>query len=106
MRHTFYIYPEETVGNKPMFFIEFSRWNEKDPLHWQLFKRNYMYSKEAWEKMLKECPESVPWLSRECHPWNLGEGVVNEIEGVVCMETLPFLKFMVDSMNKNYPQDE
>ena len=101
MRHTFEIYPEETVGDKQMYFIELSRWDADKPLTWQLFKRNYMYSKQEWEEILEKTPEKGPWLSRECHPWNLGEGVVIEREGVVAMETLPFLKFMVDSLNKN-----
>jgi len=104
MVHTFEIYPDETIGNRALYFIEFKRWSDKDPLTWQLFKRNYMYSEEEWKFMLEKMPEKIPWLSRECHPWNLGEGVVIENENVMNMNTKSFLKFLADSLNKNSEQ--
>jgi len=102
MRHTFEIYPEyKDSDDKPLYFIELSRWEEKDPLTWQLFKRNFIYSKEEWQESVKRMGIWSNLMSREGHPWNLGEGVVLERDGAVDMNTLPFLKFMVDSLNKN-----
>lgn len=102
MRHTFEIYPEyHDNEDKPLYFIEFSRWKQRDELTWQLFKRNFIHSKEEWDELVKASPGEAWMLGRECHPWNLGEGVVMEDERCVSMNTKSFLKFLVDSLNKN-----
>ena len=90
MKLTSETYPEEDS----LFYVEFSQW-EGSPLRWNLFQRQYMYPPEEWEKM-----EHGPLDSNEVHPWNLGEGIVNEKEYAMDMNTKTFLKFMVDALNE------
>ncbi len=65
------------------YYLEFQSTNLRiDRITWQLFQRNYI-------------------MSREVHPWNLGEGIVEEDPHIISMNTRNFLTFMVDSLNKN-----
>jgi len=84
------IYPESDT----LFYVEFSQW-EGHPFRWNLFQRQYMYSPEEWEKM-----ERGPLDSNEVHPWNLGDGIVNEREHAMDMNTKKFLMFIVDALNE------
>ena len=107
--HTFEIYPPRKDGEEgALYFIEITRWDEKAPLRWQLFQRNYMYSNEEWAAMLAKADEKSMWLlmGRECHPWNMGEGIVNELEGVIDMNTRRFLHYMVDALNLKAERDK
>ena len=89
------IYPEE---DDALFYVEFIQW-EGSPLNhnkrWTLFQRQYMYPPEEWAKM-----EHGILDSNEVHPWNLGEGTVNEREHAMDMNTKKFLMFMVDALNE------
>jgi hypothetical protein len=88
-------YPQE---NFYPYYVEFSQW-EGQPECWTLFQRNFFCSEPEWQKILVTVEEDLrPLMARECHPWNLGGGIVNQND-VICMETRKFLKFMVDSMN-------
>lgn len=103
MMHTLEIYPDVGDNSKEdiLYYVEFSKWDEKGPLRWTLFQRQFMYSKEEWAKT-----EHGPLESNEVHPWNLGGGVVNEREEAMDMNTKRFLKFMVDALNKKIANSE
>ena len=101
MKHTFENYPEYSDPNcdYPPFYVEFSQWGgEKE--QWRLFERNFIYSAEEWKKT-----EHSPFECREGHPYQLSNGIINPNEGVICMETKEFLKFMVDAMNEKWLAD-
>jgi hypothetical protein len=105
MKYEFYTYPEDTNSGEdfPLYFIEFSRWHSVEDarrpsdceLRWQLFRKNFIFSKEEFEQMHR-----TAFRCREGHPWNLGEGVVQENPNAVNMHTMEFLKFMVDALNE------
>lgn len=95
IKRTSEIYP----GKDTLFYVEFSQW-EGSPLRWTLFQRQYMYPPEEWAKM-----EHGPLDSNLVHPWNLGEGIVNEREHVMDMNTKRFLMFMVDALNEKIKND-
>lgn len=78
----------------PLYYVEFTRWTGR-PWRWTLFQRQWICSKEEWKKHHGE----PGLLSREGHPWNLGDGEVNEREHAMDMNTRRFLKFMVDALN-------
>ena len=93
----FEIYPAE---EKCLYFIEFSRWPGKK-LEYRLFKRSYIYSKEEFAEILKgENSFLATLMGREGHPYQLLSGTVIE-QNCVSFETKEFLKFTVDSLNKN-----
>jgi len=86
----------------PLYFVEFTRWKPGDKMYWRLFKKNFIVSKEEWNKLVLEDPDRLHQLTltgNEYHPYQLECGVVNEREGVVDMNTMEFLKFMVDAIN-------
>jgi hypothetical protein len=82
-------------ADKPLYYVEFHKWPEETKTHWTLFQRQFICSKEDWKKT-KHCLLE----SRELHPWNLGEGVVNDREHAMDMNTKRFLIFMVDALNR------
>lgn len=87
-------YPDNYSVENYQFYIEYTQWEGK-PWRWQLFQRQFMYPPEEWEKMEHDVLES-----NEVHPWNLGEGIVNQNEHAMDMNTRKFLKFMVDALNE------
>ena len=87
-------YPE---GGNQLYCVEFSNW-EGGPEQFRLFQRNFS-SDENWAKM-----KDLPTLAGgEFHPFKLLEGDVIP-EGLVDFGTKTFLKFVVDSLNKNSPR--
>ena len=91
-------YPEVNDNEDgPLYYIEFTQWTGR-PWRWNLFQRQWICSKEEWEKTEHDMLES-----REVHPWNLGEGEVNERD-VMDMNTRQFLKFIVDALNEKVKQ--
>ena len=96
------IYPKDIESG--LYYVEFSRWEGK-PLEYRLFKRNFLYSKEDLEAQMVECEteNEKSWMrmQNEVHPYQLTCGVVNENPNVIAFETKEFLKFTVDSLNKN-----
>lgn len=96
MDRKFEEYPPNGEG---LYFVEFSQW-DGEPERYRLFKRNFMYSKEKFEEMCKNEP-TFRIMGREVHPWQLHNGEVNTREGAIDFETKTFLKFVVDSLNKN-----
>ena len=97
MNPTLEFYPEK-LNEDVQYYVEFHQW-EGSVETWTLFKRQYIMSKEDWEKQ-GGVFSKLPSL-REGHPWNLGGGKICTHENVVDMNTKEFLKFMVDSLNKN-----
>jgi hypothetical protein len=101
------VYPEKVYDNdSQLFFVEYSKW-EGDPLRWQLFCRQYIFTKEQWEQMKPRGinNELLAMISsREGHPWKLGEGIVNDLPGAVDMQTKEFLEFTVDALNEKTKQ--
>lgn len=95
-------YPENHSDDSVMYYVEFSSYKASEPMVWRLFQRSFICSKEEWEEHYKTLDEfSRSIMSREGHPYQLGSGSVNEQEYCVDMNTRRFLKFMVDSLNKN-----
>lgn len=93
MRHTFETYPNfDYKKESPLYYIEFTRWAESDPLKWTLFKRQFLYPDRNSSEYL---------FGNEVHPWNLGGGAVNEEHpNAMDLNTMSFLKFMVDALNE------
>lgn len=89
-----------SVEDDSLYYLEFSQW-EGSPLRWTLFQRQYMYPPEEWAKM-----EHGILDSNEVHPWNLGEGIVNERDVAMDLNTRWFLKFMVDALNEKVISDK
>jgi hypothetical protein len=73
------VYPE---GEKTLFFVEFSKWSSEQDTYWKLCKRNVFNEIEG-------------------HPWALAEGKLSPNEGAEDLNTKKYLRFIVDSMNKN-----
>jgi hypothetical protein len=94
--HRYETYPKLDNEND-LYYVEFSQLLSTSQYRWTLFKRQFIHSKEDWEKYKNE----DLLMSNEGHPWNLGDGIVNENESCIDMNTKSFLKFMVDSLNKN-----
>jgi hypothetical protein len=94
---TLEFYP--TGDDKGLYYVEFGQWQGK-AMTWQLFQRQYLYDEEEWERMKKEAPNDFYLMSNEVHPWNLGEGTVDEREHAMDMNTKKFLCFMVDALNE------
>lgn len=95
-------YPENHADDDITYYVEFSRYGLSEPTEWRLFQRNYICSKEEWIEKVKDMDEFSKFvISREGHPYQLACGKVNEIDYCVDMNTKTFLKFMVDSLNKN-----
>lgn len=93
-------WPEDYSKNDDiLFYVEFQKWNDSDEWTWRLFKRNWICSKEEWGK--QQGLEEDEFMSREFHPYNLGDGVINLNENAQDLNTKSFLKFLVDSLNKN-----
>ena len=95
MYNYFEIYPED---DDSLYFIEFSGWKKEDKIEWRLFKRHFT-SKEYWFEF------GGFVMGKERHPWQLENGVVNQNENSVDFNTKNFLKFVVDSLNKNSEQN-
>ena len=95
-------YPENRSDNDDLlYYVEFHQWEGEDET-WTLFKRQFLSSKEEHAKELeKMSPSWQRIFSREAHPWNLGGGKVCKYENAVSLDTKEFLRFMVDSLNKN-----
>lgn len=97
-------YPADGKG---LFFVEFSKWTGK-PLEYRIFQRSFITPKYEFEKMLlaggSEQERNWMRMSNEGHPYQLTAGLVNEHPGVICFETVDFLKFTVDSLNNNNAQ--
>lgn len=92
MRHTLETYPNFDCKKEfPLYYLEFTRWAENDPLKWTLFKRQFLYPNRN---------SSEYFFGNEVHPWNLGGGVVNEeYPDAIDLNSIKFLKFMVDALN-------
>lgn len=96
---SFDYYPKIDFSAKwqPLYYVEFlTRTDRKsnETTTWRLFKRQYMFPPEEWDKR-----EHDLFDSNEMHPWNLGGGDVNENNDAHDMNTRSFLKFMVDALN-------
>lgn len=92
-----------------MYFIEFSQWNSEGPLRWQLFRRQFFMSKEEIDRIKAQGQErdfSMAIMTREWHPFSLGEGIVNENPNVIAMDTKAFLMHMVDALNEKAKRDD
>lgn len=87
------------------FFVEFSRWPDRN-LEYRIFKRHFLFSESDLKKELAKCKNGIErhWLrvQNEVHPYQLLFGEVNEQPNVVSFNTKKFLKFTIDSLNKNY----
>jgi hypothetical protein len=95
--------PEKTIQWDKPFFVEITRWKKGDKMHWRLFQRSFIFSREDWENQMKDAPANdfaALIMGPEGHPYQLANGEVNEHPGVIAMETPEFLKFMVDAMNE------
>ena len=97
------IYPSFNKGDdKTLYYLEFLQFDKNDKLRWILFKRNVLMSEEKFDKLYGEFDKiNKSLMSREGHPWNYGEGIVNLNKYAYDLNTVEFLKFMVDSLNKN-----
>ncbi len=89
--------PDFEQDDSILYYVEFHKWEDQDEIRYRLFKRQFYCSKEEW---IKNHPQDG-WMRREVHPWQLHNGIVNERVGAVDFETKEFLKFVVDSLNKN-----
>lgn len=104
MNYELEIYPTftENKDDHIIYYVEFFRHKMSDPLYWILYQRNYICSKEEWNEKSKSIDDFLLFtMSREGHPYQIGNGKVNEIDFCADMNTKKFLKFMVDSLNKN-----
>jgi hypothetical protein len=73
-------------------------------LEYRLFQRNYIQDRKDFAKTLELLSENErKWveLSNEGHPYQLLSGEVCKFDNAVSFETEKFLKFTVDSLNKN-----
>ena len=97
------IYPAE-LDDSVTFYVEFSQWPGKER-QYRLFQRNYIHSKEDLEKYLSEgeSENEKDWMrmQNEGHPYQLLSGEVCEFNNAASFNTEKFLKFTVDSLNKN-----
>ena len=89
------MYPK-TEDNNNLYYIEFSQFRVEDKMEWRLFKRNFYSSREEWEKTSHYFLEQ-----REVHPYQIANGEVNINDNAFDLNTKSFLKFLVDSLNKN-----
>lgn len=102
-------YPVEEYKNpfdRATYYVEFSGYSEH-PEEWRLFKRCYLRNREEYESLCKENNLDIndPYAalkfgSIEGHPYQLANGIVLS-ETLVSMHTKSFLKFLVDSLNRN-----
>lgn len=93
----------------PLYFVEFTRWKRGDKMQWRLFKKCFIFSREEWNRKLLENPEELSMMTmtgNEGHPYQLSNGEVNENPGVIQMNTMEFLKYMVDALNDRAFHDE
>ena len=87
---------------KIIYYLEFLQFNKNDKLRWILFRRNFLMSKKEFDEIYQEFDKmNRSLMSREGHSWNYGEGIVNLNKHAYDLNTMEFLKFMVDSLNKN-----
>ena len=77
-------------------------------MHWRLFKKNFIYTREQWNQMMIMNVEesSKSFMSPEGHPYQLASGIVNEIPNVISLDTKEFLKYLVDALNDKYRTEE
>ncbi len=108
--HKLYTYPKiDSTKDSPLYYVVFSKLKELDPLNWTLFKRNFIRGSNETISEYKLTNDRTKWsiyesllfASREGHPYNLGGGKVESNPNAIGINTESFLKFMVDSLNKN-----
>ena len=90
-------YPQEDFF---LYYVEFNKFEGRAE-RWRLFKRNYIWSNEEFEEVLKgtEGDFAKTLITREGHPWQLANGEVNQREEAEDLNTRKYLKFLVDSLN-------
>lgn len=79
-------YPED---GKSLYYVEFGRGVDKN--EFTLFRRQYLYPQEEWEKM-----EHGPLEFNEVHPWNIMTARFGP-DGRV--PDRAWVKFMVEALN-------
>lgn len=91
----FELYPQiDRHSYKPLYYIEFSKPHGRKET-WTLFKRNFIYSEEEWDKMEKDVLMKL--VGPEGHSYNLfGDEVLPEH----CVPNKTWIKWMVDQLNK------
>ena len=93
-------YPEIKDRNldHPAYRLEFHQWEGK-PETWKLEKRNFLETKEEWDKLMNSSDDkfAIEIMSREVHPYTLIEGVVYADN---CIPNKQWLKWMVDALNE------
>jgi len=99
--------PEDITGKR--YFVEIQgTTNER----WALFKRQEIIDPEEFKTKKGEIQSpsfADTLISNEGHPWNLGGGVLNTWEHAIDLNTIKFLEFLVESLNKNstpFPEHE
>lgn len=90
------IYPNFEVGQKPSFYVEFERGDQKG--EFTLFRRQFMRSEEELAEMEKKSPDAR-WLrmTNEVHPWNIFTANYGP-DG--CVPDHKWVEWMVDALNK------
>lgn len=99
--HYFEIYPESKKGqsDRALYFIEFLQFFKEDPITWKLYKRQFIFPPEEYEKMKAESSKSSELFvfGNEGHPWWLLDGTLQP-DGTV--PDKQWLLWMVDALNE------
>ena len=93
-----------------LFYVQFHSWGKDRETTWQLFKRNYIHTKEDYIQLcnisgiepFSPMSEYHVGGSVEGHGYNLGEGILldEKYPNVVSLHSKKFLTFMVDALNE------
>lgn len=103
--HLFEIYPVSDPGeDKLPFFIEFIQFSKGDSIRWKLYRRNYIFPKEEYEKMKAKNPNdwTLSMMSNEGHPYWILDGTLQP-DGTV--PDKKWLFWMVDALNDKAKQE-
>jgi len=99
--HYFEIYPKSECGqsDRELYFIEFTQFFKNDPIHWKLYKRQFILPPDEYERLKKETPENTGLLimGNEGHPWWLLDG---ELQPDGTVPDKSWLLWMVDALNE------
>jgi hypothetical protein len=91
-------YPE---NDTTPFYVEFERGNKNN--EFTLFRRQYMYSEEDFDKLSKDNPKEFIFMQNELHPWNLFTSTYGP-DG--CTPDQKWICWMVDALNEKVKNDK
>jgi hypothetical protein len=86
-------YYPDVDADENLYYVEFGRGDI--PTHFTLFKRQFIHTKEDWEKFCP--PGTISLMSREGHPWNI---LTDSFGPDGCVPDRAWVCWMVDALNE------